>query len=61
MTSSASRSPASRTGGRETEYARAQAAPGLDLIDDRIYWMPPPNREWASPEVGSMLWSREAG
>jgi hypothetical protein len=43
----------------EPEYAHAQAAPGLDLIDDRIYWMPA--REWADPSVSSMLWSREGG
>jgi hypothetical protein len=46
---------------RETEFNRAQAVPGLDLIDDRIYWTPPPSREWAAPEVRSMLWSREGG
>jgi hypothetical protein len=33
--------------------------PGLDLIDDRIYWIPP--REWAAPDLRSMLWSREGG
>jgi hypothetical protein len=44
---------------REPEFARAQAAEGLDLIDDRIYWAP--TREWTSPEVRSMLWSREGG
>ena len=44
---------------REPDFARAQAAEGLDLIDDRIYWAP--TREWTSPEVRSMLWSREGG
>ena len=27
---------------REPEFAAAQAAPGLDLIDDRLYWNAPP-------------------
>ncbi len=44
----------------EPEYARAQAAPGLDLIDDRIYYYML-GREWADPSVSSMLWSREGG
>jgi hypothetical protein len=43
----------------EPEFAHAQAVPGLDLIDDRIYWIPA--REWVAPELRSMLWSRESG
>lgn len=43
---------------REPDFNRAQAAQGLDLIDDRIYWVPA--REWADPGVRSMLfWARE--
>jgi hypothetical protein len=44
---------------REAEFNHAQAAQGLDLIDDRIYRMPA--REWIDPDVRSMLWSREGG
>lgn len=44
---------------READFARAQAAQGLDLIDDRIYWSPA--REWAEPDARSMLWSVEGG
>jgi hypothetical protein len=39
---------------REREFNEAQAANGLDLIDDRLYWLSPP---WISPEFRSMLWS----
>ena len=42
---------------REPEFCAAQAAPGLDLIDDRLYWGPSP---WISPEIRSMLWSAPA-
>ena len=44
---------------REAEFAQAQAAPGLDLIDDRIYWTPALGM--GLPGSGSMLWSREGG
>jgi hypothetical protein len=37
---------------REREFCEAQAAPGLDLIDDRIYWLAP---TWISPRWRSML------
>src|SRR5262249_14181950 len=43
---------------REHEFARAQAAAGLDLIDDRLYWAAP---TWVGPEVRSMLWSLDSG
>src|SRR5262249_60440572 len=43
---------------REPEFAHAQAGPGLDLIDDRLYWTAP---TWVSPEVRSMLWSLDGG
>ncbi len=39
---------------REPEFNAAQAASGLDLIDDRLAW-PAPN--WAAPEKRSLLWS----
>jgi len=39
---------------REPEFCAAQAAPGLDLIDDRLYWSP---GDWESPERHSLLWS----
>jgi hypothetical protein len=38
---------------REPEFAGAQAAPGLDLIDDRLYWRPPP---WGPPGLRSLAW-----
>lgn len=43
---------------RETEFAAAQAAPGLDLIDDRLFWAPP---RFGSAEHRSMLWKAAAG
>jgi hypothetical protein len=39
---------------RESEFVAAQAAPGLDLIDDRLYWNPP---LWVDPERCSILFS----
>ena len=33
---------------REPEFAAAQASPGLDLIDDRLYWTPP---LWIDPRA----------
>jgi hypothetical protein len=39
---------------REPEFVAAQATPGLDLIDDRLYWNPPP---WVDPERCSILFS----
>ena len=39
---------------REPEFVAALAAPGLDLVDDRLYWSPP---TWANPELRSQLWS----
>ena len=38
---------------REAEFSAAQAAPGLDLIDDRLYWSPP---RWAEPSVRAAVW-----
>lgn len=43
---------------REPEFVAALTAPGLDLIDDRLYWLPP---IWADPELRSQLWSRDGG
>jgi hypothetical protein len=43
---------------REHEFSEGQAAAGLDLIDDRIYWSAPP---WISPRWRSMLWSLDGG
>ncbi len=43
---------------REPEFAAAQAAPGLDLIDDRLYWNAPPS---IPPDRRSILWSHDGG
>jgi hypothetical protein len=43
---------------RESEFVGAQAAPGLDLIDDRLYWAPP---SWVGPGYLSSLWSLDGG
>jgi hypothetical protein len=43
---------------REKEFAEAQAASGLDLIDDRIFWAAP---SWIAPRWRSMLWSLDGG
>ncbi|WP_435021512.1 hypothetical protein TA3x_002415 [Tundrisphaera sp. TA3] len=43
---------------READYASAQAAPGLDLIDDRLFYSSP---TWISPDRRSSLWSRDGG
>lgn len=43
---------------REPEFSEAQATAGLDLIDDRIYWLPP---SLLNPEKRSSLWSDEGG
>jgi hypothetical protein len=43
---------------REPEFSAAQASDGLDLIDDRLYWLPPP---WCAPERRSLLWSEDGG
>lgn len=43
---------------RETEFVEAQTAPGLDLVDDRLYWNPSP---LLSPRFRSSLWSVEGG
>ena len=37
---------------REPEFSAAQVGAGLDLVDDRLYWMPP---RFGSPERRSML------
>jgi hypothetical protein len=39
---------------REAEFVAAQAAQGLDMIDDRLYWNPP---LWVDPERCSILFS----
>jgi len=41
---------------RDAYYSAAQAAPGLDLIDDRLYSNPP---GWTNPDHRSLLWSRD--
>jgi hypothetical protein len=41
---------------REVEFSATQATAGLDLIDDRLYWLPPP---WAAPDRRSLLWSAD--
>ncbi len=43
---------------RDHEFNESLAAPGLDLIDDRIYWMAP---SWIAPRYRSMLWSLDGG
>jgi hypothetical protein len=43
---------------RESEFCAAQAAPGLDFIEDRLYWAPP---NWAHPEMRSLLLSPAEG
>jgi hypothetical protein len=43
---------------REPEFGAAQAATGLDLIDDRIYWRPSP---WGPAERRSLLWDIAGG
>lgn len=43
---------------REPEFVAAQAASPLDLIDDRLFWMPPP---WINPDLRSQLWSLDGG
>lgn len=43
---------------REHEFAEAQVAAGLDLVDDRIFWT---NPSWISPRWRSMLWSLDGG
>ncbi len=40
---------------REPEFVAAAAAPGLDLIEDRMFWVAPP---WIAPDRRSTLWSR---
>jgi hypothetical protein len=43
---------------REPEFVAAQAAAPLDLIDDRLFWMPP---AWLNPDLRSQLWSLDGG
>ncbi len=43
---------------REPEFCEAQAAIGLDLIDDRIFWLAPP---LIAPRFRSALWSLDGG
>lgn len=43
---------------REPEFSATQAAKGLDLVDDRLYWSAPP---WISPDRRSLLWSLNGG
>ncbi len=43
---------------RDHDFSAAQAATGLDLIDDRLYHTPP---SWAGPDRRSSLWSRDGG
>ncbi len=44
---------------REHEFVQAQAAQGLDLIDDRIFWFT--SFDWAAPDLRTMLWSTDGG
>ena len=43
---------------RDHDYVAAQAAAGLDFIDDRLYYGGP---SWTSPDHRSLLWSRDGG
>ena len=43
---------------RDHDYVAAEAADGLDLIDDRLYYAPP---SWAGPDRRSTLWGRLGG
>jgi len=43
---------------RNPEFSLQQAAKGLDLVDDRLYWNP---TAWTEPQRRSMLWSRDGG
>jgi hypothetical protein len=43
---------------REREFCDALAGPGLDLVDDRMYWAAP---TWVAPRYRSMLWSLDGG
>lgn len=43
---------------REPEFVASLIAPGLDLVDDRLYWAPP---GFVTPEYRSQLWSRDGG
>ena len=43
---------------REPEFAESLDAKGIDLIDDRIYWLSP---TWVAPRHRSMLWSLDGG
>jgi hypothetical protein len=43
---------------REPEFVDALNAPGLDLIDDRLYWSP---SSWISPGRRSQLWDLDGG
>lgn len=38
---------------REPEFVAAQTSPGLDLVDDRLFWSPSP---WVAPDRRSLLW-----
>jgi hypothetical protein len=41
---------------REPEFSAGLAAPPLDLVDDRLFWLPP---SFAAAEMKSQLWSTE--
>jgi len=43
---------------READFAQACAAPGLDLVDDRLFWSP---NAFLSPGRRTLLLSREGG
>jgi hypothetical protein len=43
---------------REGLFSQAQAAPGLDLVDDRIFWLPSP---FLAPTRRSLAWARDGG
>ena len=43
---------------READFAATVAAPGLDLVDDRLFWTPP---TFSAPDRRSIVWARDGG
>ncbi|MDG3003334.1 hypothetical protein [Paludisphaera mucosa] len=43
---------------RESEFTAILSAPGLDMIDDRLFWA---STAWTAPDLRSQLWSGDGG
>jgi hypothetical protein len=43
---------------REPEFVQAQTSPGLDLVDDRLFWLP---RSFLAPDRRTLVLSRDGG